>query len=236
MTGEAAGGALPARREDRRHLQPGTGRLLRAVRADGPVHAAGALVGIVYIFFFEGLLAIYDTIARRMTVMYYFRVLVLSLARPLSGGEWNFDLDRAPSSAACVAILLGAGLVLTIVGSLIFAAREFRMKTPEGGVIFALRLIDGKSCSSAMPAGVSPRRLLRSYGSLRRRFLARDHPLIGLRSPAGLIQGAGERAKVRLNRRRYGIQPALFPVPQVPLCERLAHHQCQLHGQDQQQD
>ncbi len=53
------------------------------------------LVGIVYIFFFEGLLAIYDTIVRRMTVMYYFRVLVLRWLDPFSGGEWNFDLDRA---------------------------------------------------------------------------------------------------------------------------------------------
>ena len=39
--------------------------------------------------------------------------------------------DRA-QSAACVWILLAAGLALAILGSLIFAAREFRMKTPEG--------------------------------------------------------------------------------------------------------
>ena len=90
------------------------------------------LVGVVYIIFFEGILASFDTIARRMTVMYYFRVLVLRWLKPASGAEWKFDLKTAPSSTACVLILLGAGLALAIFGSLIFAVREFRMKTPEG--------------------------------------------------------------------------------------------------------
>jgi ABC-2 type transport system permease protein len=90
------------------------------------------LMGVLYIIFFEGLLASFDTIARRMTVMYYFRVLVLRWLEPASGAAWKFNLKGAPSAAACVQILLGAGLVLTILGSLTFAAREFRMKTPEG--------------------------------------------------------------------------------------------------------
>ncbi len=67
------------------------------------------LAGVVYIFFFEGILASFDTIARRMTVMYYFRVLVLRWLEPYSGAEWKFDLSRAPSSAACVGILLAPG-------------------------------------------------------------------------------------------------------------------------------
>ena len=45
------------------------------------------LVGVVYIIFFEGLLASFDTIARRMTVMYYFRVLVLRWLEPASGAR-----------------------------------------------------------------------------------------------------------------------------------------------------
>ena len=56
------------------------------------------LMGVVYIIFFEGLLASFDTIARRMTVMYYFRVLVLRWLEPASGAEWKFDLKTAPSS------------------------------------------------------------------------------------------------------------------------------------------
>ena len=64
--------------------------------------------------------------------MYYFRVLVLRWLDPASGADWKFDLSRAPNSAACVWILLGAGLVLCLVGALIFSLREFRMKTPEG--------------------------------------------------------------------------------------------------------
>ncbi len=90
------------------------------------------VMGVVYIIFFEGVLASFDTIARRMTVMYYFRVLVLRWLAPASGREWKFNLTTAPSSTACVLILLGAGLAMASLGSLIFTAREFRMKTPEG--------------------------------------------------------------------------------------------------------
>src|SRR5208282_5178751 len=91
------------------------------------------LIGVVYIIFFEGLLASFDTIARRMTVMYYFRVLVLRWLDPVSGAVWSFNMKTAPGTSACVWILLGAGAAMTIVGSLIFAGSEFRMKTPEGG-------------------------------------------------------------------------------------------------------
>jgi ABC-2 type transport system permease protein len=90
------------------------------------------LVGVIYIIFFEGLLATFDTIARRMTVMYYFRLLVLRWLNPARGVTWEFNLKTAPTAANCVLTLLVAGFVLAIVGSLIFASREFRMKTPEG--------------------------------------------------------------------------------------------------------
>jgi ABC-2 type transport system permease protein len=90
------------------------------------------LIGVVYIIVLEGILVIFDTIARRITVMYYFRVLVLRWLAPPAGAQWKFNLLTAPSAARCVEILLAAGLVLTIAGGLIFAATEFRMKTPEG--------------------------------------------------------------------------------------------------------
>ena len=90
------------------------------------------VVGVLYIAFFEGILAIFDTIARRMTVMYYFRVLALRWLDPAGSSEWKFDVNTAPNASACVWILLGAGLAMTLIGSLIFATREFRMKTSEG--------------------------------------------------------------------------------------------------------
>jgi ABC-2 type transport system permease protein len=90
------------------------------------------VIGVVYIIFFEGLLVSFDTIARRMTVMYYFRVLVLRWLTPMGSAEWAFNLSRAPTATNCVLTLLAAGLVMAVLGSLIFASREFRMKTPEG--------------------------------------------------------------------------------------------------------
>ena len=43
------------------------------------------LVGVAYIVLLEGLLASFDTVARRLTVMYYFRVLALRWLEPASG-------------------------------------------------------------------------------------------------------------------------------------------------------
>jgi ABC-2 type transport system permease protein len=90
------------------------------------------LVGLVYIILFEGLLASLDTLVRRMTVMYYFRVLVQRWLHPVSGREWSLDVATAPSSQTCVWILLGASAALAAVAAAVFALREFRMKTPEG--------------------------------------------------------------------------------------------------------
>jgi ABC-2 type transport system permease protein len=90
------------------------------------------LVGVAYIIFFEGLLASLDMVVRRLTVMYYFRVLVLRWLEPASGKDWWIDLATAPTARNCVLTLLGAGLFFALAGALIFTAREFRMKTPEG--------------------------------------------------------------------------------------------------------
>jgi ABC-2 type transport system permease protein len=90
------------------------------------------LVGVAYIAVFEGLLASLDTVARRLTVMYYFRVLVLRWLNPPSGTDWSIDLATAPQMRSCIFILLIAGLVMALLAAIIFAAKEFRMKTPEG--------------------------------------------------------------------------------------------------------
>jgi ABC-2 type transport system permease protein len=90
------------------------------------------LVGVAYIVLFEGLFASLDFVARRLTVMYHFRVLVLRWLAPASGKEWSINLATAPDAQSCVLTLLGAGLFLAIAAALIFASREFRMKTPEG--------------------------------------------------------------------------------------------------------
>lgn len=90
------------------------------------------LIGVAYIVFFEGVLASIDMVARRLTVMYYFRVLVLRWLEPKSGKEWFIDLATAPQARTCVLILLGVGLVMATAAAVFFALREFRMKTPEG--------------------------------------------------------------------------------------------------------
>jgi hypothetical protein len=90
------------------------------------------IVGIGYIVAFEGLLANFETVARRLTVMYYFRVLVLRWLDAPLGKEWSIDLTTAPSAGDCVLTLLGASAVFVLIGALTMTRREFRMKTPEG--------------------------------------------------------------------------------------------------------
>ena len=91
------------------------------------------LAGIAYIFALEGLLASFQTVARQLTVMYYFRVLALRWLEPAGAkNNWSIDLAMAPEARTCVLTLLGVGLVSAAAAAILFAAREFRMKTPEG--------------------------------------------------------------------------------------------------------
>src|SRR5262249_17088757 len=80
----------------------------------------------------RALLANIETVARRLTVMYYFRVLELRWLDVPLGKEWSIDLDSAPSNLDSVLTLLGAIAVFMLVGALMMMRREFRMKTPEG--------------------------------------------------------------------------------------------------------
>ena len=90
------------------------------------------VMGVAYIILLEGLLASLDTVARRLTVMYYFRVLALRWLKPAGGNDWSIDLTTAPETQTCVLVLLGVGSVLAVAAALFFARSEFRMKTPEG--------------------------------------------------------------------------------------------------------
>jgi ABC-2 type transport system permease protein len=99
----------------------------------GLVTRRALLAGIAYIVLFEGLLASFDTVARRLTVMYYFRVLILRWLEPVHAQPWTVDLTTAPDAQSCVLILLATGLALTVAAAVLFTLREFRMKTPEGG-------------------------------------------------------------------------------------------------------
>jgi ABC-2 type transport system permease protein len=90
------------------------------------------IAGIAYIIAFEGLLANFESVIRRLTVMYYFRVLSVRWLEPQGGKEWSIDLTVAPSAGECVLTLLGVSAVLMFLGAVMMMRREFRMKTPEG--------------------------------------------------------------------------------------------------------
>jgi ABC-2 type transport system permease protein len=90
------------------------------------------LAGLAYIVAFEGLLANFDLVVRRLTVNYYFRVLAVRWLSPPGSQEWSLDLTTAPSAGQCVGTLLGATAVLVVVGAVMIIRQEFRMKTPEG--------------------------------------------------------------------------------------------------------
>ena len=89
-------------------------------------------VGIGYIIVFEGLLANIPLLTRKLTIMYYFRVLAMRWFDPPESRTWSIPLAEAPSSTNCLLTLLTLSLVLTLFGAWRMARGEFRMKTPEG--------------------------------------------------------------------------------------------------------
>jgi ABC-2 type transport system permease protein len=89
------------------------------------------IAGIVYIVVIEGLLANWEFIVRKLTIVYYFRVLSLRWINPPETQDWAITLSEAPSTAACIATLLGVGLLLTALGGWLFSQREYAVKTPE---------------------------------------------------------------------------------------------------------
>jgi ABC-2 type transport system permease protein len=91
------------------------------------------IIGIGYVVVLEFILANIDFALRRITVMYYFRVMVLHwvpLDAPAKQG-WQINLSEAPSAVRSLAILLGLSAILIFLGAWIFSNREFRVKTPE---------------------------------------------------------------------------------------------------------
>jgi ABC-2 type transport system permease protein len=89
------------------------------------------MVGVAYIAVFEILLANVDFAVRKLTVVYYFRVLELRWLHPTLP-QRTLDLTKSPSAAAAVLTVLIASLVLTAIATAIFRTREFHVKTPEG--------------------------------------------------------------------------------------------------------
>jgi ABC-2 type transport system permease protein len=89
------------------------------------------ILGVLYILLIEGILANYEFVLRRWTVMYQFRVLCLRWLG-IENKQWSIDLGLAPDSSDCVTNLLVAGLVGAVVASVWFSRTEFKVKTPEG--------------------------------------------------------------------------------------------------------
>jgi ABC-2 type transport system permease protein len=90
------------------------------------------IVGLAYIIAFEGLLANFDAVVRRLTVMFYFRVLAVRWLDPSKSKEWSLDLTTAPGVRECIVTLLSASAVFVLWGAVVMMRREFRMKTAAG--------------------------------------------------------------------------------------------------------
>ena len=89
------------------------------------------VLGVAYIILFEAVLANVDFTIRKVTVMYQFRVLTVRWLA-LDAKDWNIVLADAPTATWAALNLTIAAVVLTVLGALLFAGKEFRVKTPEG--------------------------------------------------------------------------------------------------------
>ena len=89
-------------------------------------------LGVAYIVLFEGVFANIDFMVRRLTVLWYVRILAERWLG-LHVESWSINLDEAPSGPEALGTLLAAALVLAVASAWLFGSREIRMKTPEGG-------------------------------------------------------------------------------------------------------
>lgn len=96
------------------------------------------LAGVIYIVTVEGILANVGFLVRRLTVVYYERVLFLTFldapARFVAEWreDWAIDLTEVPSVQRCIWTLVGASIVIALLSAWRFSRREFALKTPEG--------------------------------------------------------------------------------------------------------
>jgi ABC-2 type transport system permease protein len=97
------------------------------------------LLGVGYIILLEGVVSNIDFMVRKLTVMYYFRVLSerwmnVSTMSGIPGVEltYNIDFATAPSFGEALATLSIASAIVVGLACYVMSTREFRVKTPEG--------------------------------------------------------------------------------------------------------
>ena len=88
-------------------------------------------LGVAYIVLIEGAFANIDFALRRVTVLWYVRVLAERWLG-LHVDSWSIKLDESPSGPEALLTLLAAALVLSVGAAWLFGRREIRVKTPEG--------------------------------------------------------------------------------------------------------
>jgi ABC-2 type transport system permease protein len=95
------------------------------------------IAGVAYIVLLEGVIANVEFVGRTLTVVYYFRVLILrwldlpDLLQRQWLRAWQLDWAKMPDASSCVATVAIASLVVTIFSALWFSGSEFTVKTPD---------------------------------------------------------------------------------------------------------
>ncbi len=90
------------------------------------------VAGVAYVVLFEGVVSNIPFLVRYGTVLFHARVLAVRWLG-LDGRPWAIDLETAPTASTSLACLAGASALFLAMGAWLFGAREFRVKTPEGG-------------------------------------------------------------------------------------------------------
>lgn len=90
------------------------------------------VVGAAYLIVIEFLLSSFEFVIRQFTVLYHFRALG-ERWMDLKIAVWAINLDDAPAAWTSVLCLSAVGATAALAGAMMMRAREFRVKTTEGG-------------------------------------------------------------------------------------------------------
>jgi ABC-2 type transport system permease protein len=95
------------------------------------------IIGVAYIVLLEAVIANLEFVGRALTVVYYFRVLILrwldlpDLLQRQWLRAWQLDFTKMPDVASCIETVAIASLVITMFSAAWFGRSEFAVKTPE---------------------------------------------------------------------------------------------------------
>src|SRR5436190_24224792 len=95
------------------------------------------IAGVAYNVLLEGVIANLEFVGRKLTIVYYSRILILrwlelpDLVQRQWLRAWQLNLEKMPDALECIETVVIASVVVTLFAAWWFQRSEYAVKTPE---------------------------------------------------------------------------------------------------------